>query len=57
MTDKKINSEEIINMLKENTYVLIKYGVKKIGLFGGFVRPKSRIDNKWQFKSIYRAIY
>ncbi len=38
MTNKRLNSEVIISMLKENKDILIKYGVKKIGLFGSFVR-------------------
>lgn len=42
MSNKKINSDEIIRALKENKDVLIKYGVKKIGLFGSFVRGEQK---------------
>ena len=42
MKNKKLNSEEIIKILKENKDVLIKYGIKKIGLFGSFVRGEQK---------------
>lgn len=42
MLNKKINSEEIISKLKENRDVLVKYGVKKIALFGSFVRGEQK---------------
>jgi len=42
MTNKRLNSEVIISMLKENRDILIKYGVKKIGLFGSFVRGEQK---------------
>ena len=42
MTDKKITSEQIINILKENRDVLTKHGVKKIGLFGSFIRGEQK---------------
>jgi len=42
MTNKRLNSEVIISMLKENKDILIKYGVKKIGLFGSFVRGEQK---------------
>ena len=42
MKNKKLNSEEIIKTLKENKDVLIKYGIKKIGLFGSFVRGEQK---------------
>lgn len=49
MSDKKLTSEEIINKLKENRHILIKYGVKKIGLFGSFVRGKQKDDSDIDF--------
>ena len=49
VANKKINSEEIISKLKENRDVLIKYGVKKIGLFGSFVRGEQKDDSDIDF--------
>lgn len=42
MTNKKIDAEEIISNLERNRHVLVKYGVKKIGLFGSFVRGEQK---------------
>lgn len=42
MRDEELNSEKIINILKKNKNILIKYGVKKIGLFGSFVRGEQK---------------
>ena len=49
MTNKKMNSDEIVKILKENRNVLIKYGVKKIGLFGSFVRDEQRDNSDIDF--------
>jgi predicted nucleotidyltransferase len=38
MKNKPLNSIKIINMLIENQDVLKKYTVKKIGLFGSFIK-------------------
>jgi predicted nucleotidyltransferase len=38
MKNKPLNSIKIINMLIENQDVLKKYNVKKIGLFGSFIK-------------------
>lgn len=48
MKEKMLTKEEIIKKLKENSEVLKKYGVKRIGLFGSYVHgtqnPGSDID-------------
>jgi len=49
MTNKKMNSEEIIKILKENRSVLIKYGVIKIGLFGSFIRNEQKDNSDIDF--------
>jgi len=49
MTNKNLNSDEIIRILKENRDVLIKYGVKKIGLFGSFVRNEQKDNSDIDF--------
>lgn len=49
MTNKKINSDEIIRILKENKNVLTKYGVKKIGLFGSFARGEQKDNSDIDF--------
>lgn len=49
MTDKKMDSVEIIKKLKENKDVLIKYGVKKIGFFGSFIRDKQKDNSDIDF--------
>ncbi len=45
---KPLSQKEIIKILEKNREILLKYRVKKIGLFGSFVRneqkPKSDID-------------
>jgi len=38
MKAHNINSERIINLLKDHNDILRKYEVKKIGLFGSFAR-------------------
>ena len=44
----KLNSKKIIETIENNKNKISKYGVKKIGLFGSFVKekqkPKSDID-------------
>lgn len=48
MKTKNLTKEEVIKRLRENRRVLLNYGVKRIGLFGSFVRGeqerKSDID-------------
>ena len=40
MAKKKLNSKEIIKKIKEKSKDIKKYNVKKIGLFGSFVKNK-----------------
>ena len=49
MTNKKMDSVKIIKKLKENKDVLIKYGVKKIGLFGSFIRDEQKDNSDIDF--------
>ncbi len=42
MRQKNLNSKIILEALEKNKEVLKKYGVKKIGLFGSFVRGEQR---------------
>ncbi len=37
--------QNIITVLKENDKILKKFGIKKIGLFGSFVREKQNNDS------------
>lgn len=37
-----INSQKIMNKIKENMDNIKKYGVKKIGLFGSYIKDKQR---------------
>ena len=54
MSTKKLTSKEIMERLKNDSDMLEKFGVKKIGLFGSFVRgeqkKKSDIDFLVEFK-------
>ena len=38
----EINKSEIISILKKNRDTIISYGVRKIGLFGSFVRNQQK---------------
>lgn len=49
MINKKINSGKVVKILKENRGVLIKYGVKKIGLFGSFIRGEQKDNSDIDF--------
>ena len=49
MAKVKINLDEIISKLRENKEVLKKYGVKKIGLFGSFVRGEQQRNSDIDF--------
>ncbi|MBN1446137.1 MAG: nucleotidyltransferase family protein [Candidatus Omnitrophica bacterium] len=52
---KSLSQKEIIEILDKNRELLLKYSVKKIGLFGSFVRneqkPKSDIDLFVEFEN------
>jgi len=41
-TKKELTYEEIMNLLKEHSDILKKYKVKKIGLFGSYVRGEQK---------------
>ena len=43
------SSSEIINKLKENSYLLKKYSVKKIGLFGSYSFDKANEESDIDF--------
>lgn len=45
MEKKMLTREEIIEKLKENREILKKYGVKKIGIFGSYVRGEQKRDS------------
>jgi hypothetical protein len=42
MKTKKLTDKEIIKILRKQTDILRKYGVKKIGLFGSYVRGEQK---------------
>lgn len=56
MKKKLLNSKKIIETIKNNKNKIRKYGVKKIGLFGSFIKekqkPKSDIDILVKFENI-----
>ncbi len=41
-TRKELTNKEIISLLKKNKHLLKKYKVKKIGLFGSYVRGEQK---------------
>ena len=45
MAKNKLNSKIIIEKIEENSRDIRKYGVKKIGLFGSFLRKKQRKES------------
>lgn len=45
MRGKTLTKEEIIEKLRENTEILKKYGVKRIGLFGSYIRGEQKRDS------------
>jgi predicted nucleotidyltransferase len=49
MSSEELTSEVVIEILKKNKEVLKKYGVKKIGLFGSFVRREQKGDSDLDF--------
>ena len=49
MKIKKLTSDEIAKELKEHKDILIKYGVKKIGLFGSFARGEQKANSDIDF--------
>jgi len=49
MQIEKLTEKEIMETLKRHKNTLKKYGVKKIGLFGSFVRGKQKKDSDIDF--------
>jgi predicted nucleotidyltransferase len=49
MTDKMINKALIFNVLQSRQQELKGYGVKRIGLFGSFVRGENKVDSDIDF--------
>ena len=49
MKMRNISSEKIMNMLKDHSEILQKYGVKRIGLFGSFVRGEQKKNSDIDF--------
>jgi hypothetical protein len=49
MKIRNISSEKIMNMLKDHSEILQKYGVKRIGLFGSFVRGEQKKNSDIDF--------
>jgi predicted nucleotidyltransferase len=46
---KDLIAKEILRLLKEQNYLLKKYSVKKIGLFGSFVRGDQKVSSDIDF--------
>jgi len=46
---KNLTSKEIIKILKEHRAILKKYDVKKIGLFGSYVKGEQKEDSDMDF--------
>jgi len=40
-----LNSEKILELIQKNHYEIKKYGVKKIGLFGSYLRKQQKKDS------------
>ena len=49
MVKKKLNENKIISSLRKHKDVLSKYMVKRIGLFGSYVKGKQRTDSDIDF--------
>jgi predicted nucleotidyltransferase len=49
MKTKKLTDKEIIKILRKHTNILRKYGVKKIGLFGSYVRGEQKESSDIDF--------
>lgn len=45
MKGKTLTKEEIIEKLRENMGILKKYGVRRIGLFGSYIRGEQKRDS------------
>ncbi|MFH1097090.1 MAG: nucleotidyltransferase family protein [Candidatus Desantisbacteria bacterium] len=49
METKKLTNEEILKVLREHNNLLEKYRIKKIGLFGSYVRGEQKKDSDIDF--------
>ncbi|MGA1795752.1 MAG: nucleotidyltransferase family protein [bacterium] len=49
MKVKRLTEKEILKTLKQHSDTLKKYGVKRIGLFGSYVRGEQRDDSDIDF--------
>ena len=49
MKVKRLTGKEILKTLREHTETLKKFGVKRIGLFGSYVRGEQRVDSDIDF--------
>jgi len=45
LPDKKLDKQDIKRIIKEHKYILDKYKVRSIGLFGSYVRSTQREDS------------
>lgn len=49
MKTKDLTNKEILKSLRENKDVLRKYNVKKIGLFGSYIKGEQKEDSDIDF--------
>lgn len=49
LTDKELNKEKVLSCLRQNRVQLRNFGVKKIGLFGSFVRKEPHLESDLDF--------
>jgi uncharacterized protein len=58
---KELTEEEIVTLLKEHRDILKKYRVKRIGLFGSYVRGEQKEEATstfwWSSKSLPSIIF
>lgn len=72
MSNSKLNSKKILSEIEKNSKHIRKYGVKKIGLFGSFLKGKQKknsdvdilvhfnkisFDNYIQLKFLLEALF
>ena len=50
---KGLNKDEIFKLLKENKVQLIKYNIKRIGLFGSFIRGDNDDNSDVDFMVVF----
>ena len=49
MKIKELNDKEIVNIINKNSDILRKYGVKKLELFGSYVKGEQKNDSDIDF--------